>query len=496
MLAAGLLALLLGAPAPIKVAVMPVASVEGVPGKTAEALTEAVGAEVRRRSGAQVITQREVATLLSLEQQKAMLGCQNDACFAEIGGALGVDRVVSGDLSRLGESWLFHLKLLDPAKALVLRHSDRRLRGGTIDDVLDALPAMVAELFPPEAKPLETKPPPAAVAPTPAVTTTPTTTAARPEPEAGRTRPPASTASARPPVGPAVMPPVTPARIELAEEEATPVSDEGEAPQDGADEPLPPATAPMPGRTPARHVRPAFRERSIAVPLRDRRDMKVFRADRGWVLALSPFGGPDALVFFGRGRKLYAQQVVDRRERDTTGFDVAVWDPRVPDGRALISLEGDSASVRCGDRELRLAALPRLRRAGVLRAATYYAPPFVRVPVALARDDEGNFFYVDAAREDRGRRDFRLYAGPTGALARQELEDVGREGDALVLRTARGRLRFREGEGEGGKQVDWLADGGRRMLVWMDPWDHQGLVFGDLGVYGGESLGSPCDAVF
>ncbi len=148
---AGLLALALAAP--LKVAVMPVASGEGVPGKTAEAVTGAVTAEVRKRSGGQVITQQEVNTLLSLEQQKAMLGCQNDACFAEIGGALGVERVVSGDLSRIGESWLFHLKLLDPAKAQVLASSDRRLRGGTIDDLLDALPAMVAELFPPAPRP-------------------------------------------------------------------------------------------------------------------------------------------------------------------------------------------------------------------------------------------------------------------------------------------------------------------------------------------------------
>src|SRR5512140_539571 len=133
---APLLALCLALGASTKIAVMPVAAVEGVPGKTAEALTEAVSAEVRRRSGGQVITQREIAALLSLEQQKAMLGCQNDSCIAEIGGALGVDRMVAGDLSRLGESWLLHLKLLDPAKAQVLKAADRRLRGGTVDDLL------------------------------------------------------------------------------------------------------------------------------------------------------------------------------------------------------------------------------------------------------------------------------------------------------------------------------------------------------------------------
>jgi len=452
---AGLLALALTAP--LKVAVMPVSPGEGVPGKTAEALTESVSAEVRRRSGGQVITQREITTLLSLEQQKAMLGCQNDACFAEIGGALGVERVVSGDLSRLGESWLFHLKLLDPGKALVLATSDRRLRGGTIDDVLDALPAMVAELFPPPARP------------------------AAPPASGGAAPPPAGHAS---PAGPTVTPAVVQVPPTLAPEPAP------EAPPEA----LPPPTAPMPGRRPARAVLPAFLERSIPVPLRVRADMQVFTDGAGHFLALAPFGTEDAPVFFGKGKKLFRQQVLQRHEEQTTGYGVALWDPRVAGARALVALRGEEAVVRCGDRELRLQALPRRLRGLLLAAATYYAPPFVRQPVALARDGEGNFFFVDRAREPGPRGpDYRLYAGPQGALTRQEIEDVGRDGSAVVLRTARGRLRLQP-EGERGTQADWLSDGGRRMLAWMDPAENQQLVFGDLGVYGAQALGTPCDA--
>lgn len=468
---AGLLALTLAVP--LKVAVMPVASGEGVPGRTAEAVTESVTAEVRRRSGAQVITQREITTLLSLEQQKAMLGCQNDACFAEIGGALGVERVVSGDLSRLGESWLLHLKLLDPGKAQVLATSDRRLRGGTIDDVLDTLPAMVVELFPPPARPAT---PSAAAGATPgaAAGSTPGAAAA-PAPAQ-----PASPASAG-------APPVTPAVVQLP-----PTQKPGPAAEQQP-ELLPPPTAPMPGRTPARAVRSAFLERSIPVPLRARSDLQVFSDGAGHFLAVEPFGGQDAPVFFGKGKKLFQQQVLERREQDTTGSGVALWDPRVPGARVLVALRGEEAVVRCGDRDLALRALPR-RQAGVLLlAATYYAPPFIREPVALARDDEGNFFFVDSARERVSGADYRLYAGPKGAMARQEIQDIGKDGSALVLRTARGRLRFTP-EGRG-TQPDWLSDGGRRMLVSMDPAENQQLVFGDLGVYGAQPLGTPCDAV-
>jgi len=471
------------AAAPLKVAVMPLASVEGVPGKTAEALTEAVCAEVRKRSGAQVITQREISTILSLEQQKAMLGCQNDACFAEIGGALGVQRMVSGDLSRLGESWLFHLKLLDPDKAQVLANSDRRLRGGTIDDVLDALPAMVAELFPAPAR----QPP-----------------VASSESEAS--------AAATPPGGRAVTgAPVTPAAVKLPPsvapgapraEPPPPRTEEPEALQ----EPLPPPTAPMPGRTPAREVLPAFHERSIPVPLRLRSDMKVYGDGNGRFLALAPFGGQGQPVFFGKPKKLFRQEVLTRRELDTTGYEVVVWEPRVAGGRAVISVHGEEARVRCGDLETTLPALPRRQGETLLLGATYYAPPFVRAPVGLARDDDGNFFFIDAARgpeergpegraEARGRSehapDYRLYAGPSGALTRQEIENISAEGQALVMRTARGRLRLqREGSSA---RADWLAEGGRRMLVWLDPAKYQQLIFGELGVYGGQPMGTVCD---
>src|SRR5512137_1387770 len=138
---------------------MPITAGEGVPASTAAAVTEALAAEVRKRSGAEVITKREIEAVLTLEAQKQMLGCQTDACIAELGGALGVERLVAGDLARLGESWLFHLKVVETGKVKVAAQSDRRIRGGTIDDVLDALPPMAAELFP-GAGPAVAAPPP------------------------------------------------------------------------------------------------------------------------------------------------------------------------------------------------------------------------------------------------------------------------------------------------------------------------------------------------
>jgi len=142
--------------APMKVALVPFAAGEGVTEKTAAALTEVTAAEIRRVPDIQLTTEQEISALLSFDRQRSMLGCSNDSCLAEIGGALGVARLTVGTLNRLGESWLINLKLVDVKRARTVSQADRRLRGGTIDDVLDALPGLVAEAFGRGAAPVAT----------------------------------------------------------------------------------------------------------------------------------------------------------------------------------------------------------------------------------------------------------------------------------------------------------------------------------------------------
>jgi len=131
------------------VAVRELAAGEGVTEKTASTLTEAVAGELRRVPSLSVSTQQEIVATLSLETQKQVLACDEAQCMADFGGALGVDSIVTGNLGRLGESWLVNLKLIDVSTVKVAAQADRRIRGGTLDDVLDLLPGMIAELFPP-----------------------------------------------------------------------------------------------------------------------------------------------------------------------------------------------------------------------------------------------------------------------------------------------------------------------------------------------------------
>jgi hypothetical protein len=418
---APLLALALAATS--RIAVLPVPVGEGVPAGTAAAVAEAVAGEVRRNAGFEVITQREISAILTLERQQQMLGCQTNSCMAELGGALGCDRLVVGDLARLGESWLFSLKLVEVGKARVSSRADRRLRGGTIDDVLDQLPNMVSELL------------------------------------ARATKSAPASRSARPAVAPAPGP--GPGLATTA------------APVPWAEEPV--------------EVDAEVRERLVG-----------YADPAGHLIVTVPFTGMEAPFFWGDTSRLFLLRLQGGGQDRKVGFDRSFWDPRarVP-AEASFEVRDGRARLTCGDRSIALRVVPPGELAGLTRASRFLAPRWRRIPLVLARDDGGTYYYVDGAGGAdglavRGKPGHQLYVGRKGKLARLELtETVTDVGGQLFISPA-GRLELKR-RGTGPVQAAWLVGKARTPLTWLDPADHGPFIHSELGVYGGDPLGTPCD---
>jgi hypothetical protein len=94
-----------------------------------------------------VLSDADVAALLGVEKRKQLLtGCSDTGCLAEIGGALGADRVIHGSVGRMGASLLVNITSLDARKARSAASVSERLRAGD-EAFLDALPAMVDRLL-------------------------------------------------------------------------------------------------------------------------------------------------------------------------------------------------------------------------------------------------------------------------------------------------------------------------------------------------------------
>jgi len=147
-----------GKPDKPKLAVMELAA-GGVEPHLAAALTESVTQEIAARGFFQVISSREIHTLLGFERQKQMVGCSNEqSCLAELADAMGARFVLSGALSRLGDALQLSIQVLDSARAQPLGRSIRIARD--VAALQAQLPYAVAEAT---ATPLP--PPPSRVLP-------------------------------------------------------------------------------------------------------------------------------------------------------------------------------------------------------------------------------------------------------------------------------------------------------------------------------------------
>lgn len=118
-------AALAGAPEKPRLAVLDIQAV-GASKDDAVALTDAVTAELSRRAFFDIISSRDIQTLLGVERQKQLFGCdESSSCMAELANALGSRFVLSGTLTRLGDALQLSLQMLDSVKGQPVGRSVR-----------------------------------------------------------------------------------------------------------------------------------------------------------------------------------------------------------------------------------------------------------------------------------------------------------------------------------------------------------------------------------
>ncbi|MBK9516032.1 MAG: hypothetical protein IPO09_01530 [Anaeromyxobacter sp.] len=147
-----------GAARTLTLVLLPLAPLGEVDKATVALFTEALAGELRRRPGVSVLADSDVAALLGAEKRRQVVaGCTDAGCLAELGGALGADRVVHGTVGRVGGSLLVNIASLDARRARGAAAVSERLKGAGDEAFLDALPAMVDRLL---AEPAPARKPP------------------------------------------------------------------------------------------------------------------------------------------------------------------------------------------------------------------------------------------------------------------------------------------------------------------------------------------------
>jgi hypothetical protein len=131
---------------PFRIAV-PAMRLSGVGEDLGRILTEIVTTETSSLPNAKVIGASDITTMLGFEQEKQLLGCEdNVSCIAEIGGALGVELLLVSDLGLVGETYVLNLKLIDTESVLVKKRVYKTV-SGKADDLIEAVRKALRELL-------------------------------------------------------------------------------------------------------------------------------------------------------------------------------------------------------------------------------------------------------------------------------------------------------------------------------------------------------------
>ena len=140
-----------------KLAVMPLVA-KRVPKDTARVLDDILVSAIHRLQRYRVIGTSDIKAMLGLERMKDALGCEDVACAAEIGGALGADFLVSGSVGKLGDELFVSLALIDSARQEPVGRAQVKVAARE-ELYADAISKAVVELF---GKPPTVEPQPAA----------------------------------------------------------------------------------------------------------------------------------------------------------------------------------------------------------------------------------------------------------------------------------------------------------------------------------------------
>jgi hypothetical protein len=207
-------------------------------------------------------------------------------------------------------------------------------------------------------------------------------------------------------------------------------------------------------------------------------------------IALIPFGSGTEPTFYGDGKVFYTVPIVSGGSSGEESFDRVVWDPRIaaPTQRE-ISFRDGKYQVQCEDHVTALSLVPEAESKPILDGAKFVKPRWNRRAYALARDDRGNYYYVDKVREPESSKDFRLFSGPRANMKPQKMVNVVSDSGGDIFATKGGELRLILDKGDS----RWVQGRKETKLVSLPVQDNATLIYGELGVYAGERLGTPCD---
>ena len=129
-----------------KLMIWRISAKSGVTDSVADSITGYLSMVVEKMTGATVVSESLIKTVLDGEELAQKCGDEENSCIADIGNALGIEEAFSGDLGKIGQTWMLNLRRIDNRKVEVIKRASYSMKG-EIDTLIEALPSIIAELY-------------------------------------------------------------------------------------------------------------------------------------------------------------------------------------------------------------------------------------------------------------------------------------------------------------------------------------------------------------
>ena len=238
--------------------------------------------------------------------------------------------------------------------------------------------------------------------------------------------------------------------------------------------------------------------------------LKLVTDGKGHYLAFDPAGSFRGPMFYSGDAKTFHLLRSSGGGASSDTFSASLWDPRIDwkiNGTASFDWKEGKYSVNCPPKTTDLKPVAADETKKILGGATLLQPKWTRRPHKLARDDQGNYYFVDCARDDNSRggaceRDWRLYVGQRGKMKLQQMTNIVHDTEGEIFATKSGELRLvltdEASAGENPVQrkdlgLKWVAGKVANPLINVPVDVNARMIYTELGIYDRERLGTPCD---
>ncbi|MBW1811418.1 MAG: PEGA domain-containing protein [Deltaproteobacteria bacterium] len=102
---------------------------KGVGPDVASLLTGVISTRLAEIGIFTVITRDDIKNILTHEQDKILLGCADESCLTDIGGILGAEYLIAGEVGMVGQKYVIGLQRIDVKATKVVKRVDRQFEG-------------------------------------------------------------------------------------------------------------------------------------------------------------------------------------------------------------------------------------------------------------------------------------------------------------------------------------------------------------------------------